>query len=89
MGSERISILASSIRSWQFMELPVQDPFWTALSGQERSRRMQEAALAVLLSIAQHRPAVLLIEDLHWIDAESEAILGHGWRRPRRARGYS
>ena len=57
------------------MEMPPTDPLWTALPGQERSRRLQDASVALLLSLAQRKPVVLLVEDLHWIDMESEAIL--------------
>ena len=57
------------------MELPVQDPSWAIISGQERSRRMQEAAVGLLLFLGRMKPVVLLVEDLHWIDAESEAVL--------------
>jgi pimeloyl-ACP methyl ester carboxylesterase/class 3 adenylate cyclase/tetratricopeptide (TPR) repeat protein len=57
------------------MELPTQEPLWTALSGPERSRRMQQAVIALLLSLSRTKPVVLLVEDLHWIDFESEAIL--------------
>ncbi|RWE60805.1 alpha/beta fold hydrolase [Mesorhizobium sp.] len=57
------------------MELPVQDPNWAIISGQERSRRMQEAAVGLLLFLGRRKPVVLLVEDLHWIDAESEGVL--------------
>lgn len=57
------------------MELPTRETLWMALTGPERSRRMQQAAVALLLSLAGVRPVVLLVEDLHWIDYESEAIL--------------
>src|SRR5262249_15636186 len=57
------------------MELPTRDALWMVLTGPERSRRMQQAAVALLLSLAAMKPVVLLVEDLHWIDLESEAIL--------------
>jgi predicted ATPase len=57
------------------MELPTRDALWTVLTGPERSRRMQQAAVALLLSLAATKPVVLLVEDLHWVDLESEAIL--------------
>ena len=57
------------------MELPVRDAGWAAISGQERSRRMQEAAVGLLLFLGRMKPVVLLVEDLQWLDAESEAIL--------------
>jgi len=57
------------------MELPAQDPIWAGIPAKERSRRMQEAVVALLLFLANTKPLVLLVEDLHWIDLESEAIL--------------
>jgi tetratricopeptide (TPR) repeat protein len=57
------------------MDLPAADPVWGAMSAAERSRRVREAVVALLLSLAAARPIVLLVEDLHWMDAESEAIL--------------
>jgi pimeloyl-ACP methyl ester carboxylesterase/class 3 adenylate cyclase/tetratricopeptide (TPR) repeat protein len=57
------------------MEMPASTSIWVALPGQERSRRMLEASVALLLSVARNKPVVLLVEDLHWIDIESEAIL--------------
>ncbi|WP_119274465.1 ATP-binding protein [Taklimakanibacter deserti] len=57
------------------MELPTREPLWATLSGTERSRRMQEATVALLMRLARTKPVVLLVEDLHWIDHESEAIL--------------
>ena len=57
------------------MELPVLDTGWAAISGQERSRRMQEAAVGLLLFLGRTKPVVLLVEDLQWIDAESEAVM--------------
>jgi pimeloyl-ACP methyl ester carboxylesterase/class 3 adenylate cyclase/tetratricopeptide (TPR) repeat protein len=57
------------------MDLPERDPLWAAFSAPERARRIREGVVALLLSLAASRPIVLLIEDLHWIDAESEAIL--------------
>src|SRR6185436_3659227 len=48
---------------------------WATISGQERTRRMQEAAVGLLLFLGRMKPVVLLVEDLQWLDAESEAIL--------------
>ena len=55
--------------------LPGQDPGWAVLSGQERSRRMQDAAVGLVLFFGSAKPLVILVEDLHWIDPESEKVL--------------
>ena len=40
-----------------------------------RRKRMLEALLAVTAAMTQHRPMVVVIEDLHWIDRSSEHCL--------------
>lgn len=57
------------------LELPVTDPGWKAVPAAEQSRRMREVVVALLAALAATRPLVVLIEDIHWIDPESEAIL--------------
>src|SRR4030095_15386126 len=41
----------------------------------QRKERTAEAVRDLLLAHAQHRPLVLIVEDLHWIDHHSEDIV--------------
>ena len=54
---------------------PVDDPQWVNLSANERQRQVQESVAEILGKQADRRPLAILIEDVHWIDARSEAIL--------------
>jgi len=57
------------------LEVPVEDATWERLDPPQRRRRTLEAVTRLLLRESQVQPLVLLIEDLHWIDAETEALL--------------
>jgi class 3 adenylate cyclase/tetratricopeptide (TPR) repeat protein len=54
--------------------LPTDSPF-LALDPLQRRRRMLEALKRVLLRESQVQPLLLVFEDLHWIDAETQAVL--------------
>jgi len=54
--------------------LPSDDAF-RSLDPSERRRRTHRAVKQVLLASSQARPLCLLVEDLHWIDSETQAIL--------------
>jgi predicted ATPase/class 3 adenylate cyclase len=51
------------------------DPQWRALDVSQRRQRMLDAVRALLLREAQVQPLLVIFEDLHWIDAESQAFL--------------
>lgn len=57
------------------LDLPVEDPSWPTLSPGQRRRRTLEAIRAVLVRESQDRPLLLLFEDMHWVDGESQAAL--------------
>lgn len=57
------------------LDLPVTDAAWTGLDAGERASQVREAVLALLSVQARQAPLVVLIEDLHWMDAESEEVL--------------
>ena len=42
----------------------------------QRKRRTHDALIAWLLADAQQRPQVLVVEDLHWVDASTRELLG-------------
>ena len=57
-----------------FDALPADSPF-LALDPLQRRRRTLEALKRVLLRESQVQPLLLVFEDLHWIDTETQALL--------------
>ena len=55
--------------------LPEDSPFFT-LDPSQRRQRTLDALKRVLLRESQEQPLLLVFEDLHWIDAETQALLG-------------
>jgi len=68
------------------LDQPVTDPRWAELEPLLRRRAISDAVLNVLDKVVGTRPTVLLLEDLHWIDGQSEAavetVLSLAARRP-------
>jgi tetratricopeptide (TPR) repeat protein len=58
------------------LEVPVSDAGWARLDPSQRRRRTLEAVTGLLFRESQVQPLLLLVEDLHWADAETEAALG-------------
>jgi predicted ATPase/class 3 adenylate cyclase len=54
--------------------LPADSPF-LALDPLQRRRRTLEALKRILLRESQVQPLLLVFEDLHWIDSETQAVL--------------
>jgi len=59
---------------WLLDALPDDGPFRT-LPAQQRRQRALEALKRVLLHESQVQPLLLVFEDLHWVDAETQALL--------------
>jgi class 3 adenylate cyclase/predicted ATPase len=59
---------------WLLDVLPDDSPFRT-LEPPQRRQRTLEALKRVLLRESQVQPLLLVFEDLHWIDAETQALL--------------
>jgi pimeloyl-ACP methyl ester carboxylesterase/DNA-binding SARP family transcriptional activator/tetratricopeptide (TPR) repeat protein len=57
------------------LDLPVEDSDWLAAPAAERAQMIRDSVRAALAAEARRRPVVVLLEDLHWIDTESEAVL--------------
>ena len=57
------------------LEVPVEDAPWQALDPPQRRQRTLEALKHVLLRESQVQPLLLVFENLHWIDAETQAFL--------------
>jgi len=58
-----------------FFGLPGADDALRHLDAQHRRQQTLEAVRAVIVAASQHRPVVLVCENLHWIDQSSENLL--------------
>ncbi|MFQ5899816.1 MAG: alpha/beta fold hydrolase [Candidatus Methylomirabilia bacterium] len=59
---------------WLLESLPASDPF-RSLDPPQRRGRTLEALKQLLLRESRRQPLLLVFEDLHWIDSESQALL--------------
>jgi class 3 adenylate cyclase/tetratricopeptide (TPR) repeat protein len=57
------------------LDRPVDDPRWHGLEPLMRRRVIVDAIRETVGQVASTRPTVLLIEDLHWIDGQSETVV--------------
>src|SRR3989454_817233 len=55
--------------------VPATDRQWESLGAADRRQRILDAVKHLLLRESQVQPVVLLFEDLHWIDGETQALL--------------
>jgi len=57
------------------LDVPVGDAEWAKLDPSQRRRQTLDALKRLLLRESQLRPVLLVVEDLHWIDSETQAWL--------------
>jgi class 3 adenylate cyclase/tetratricopeptide (TPR) repeat protein len=57
------------------LDVPTEDPQWESLDPPQRRRRTLDAVKRLLLRESQVQPLLVVFEDLHWIDAETQALL--------------
>ena len=57
------------------LDVPVDDAAWSALDPPQRRQRTLEAVKRLLLRESQVQPLLVVFEDLHWIDGETQAFL--------------
>jgi tetratricopeptide (TPR) repeat protein len=57
------------------LEVPVQDPQWQALDPPHRRQRIVDSVKHLLVRESQIHPLCLVVENLHWIDGETQAFL--------------
>jgi predicted ATPase len=55
--------------------VPVDDPSWQALDPGQRRQQTRDAVKRLLLREAREQPLLIIFEDLHWIDGETQALL--------------
>ena len=57
------------------LDVPVEDQRWQDLDPAQRRQHTLEAIKQLLLRESQVQPLLLVFENLHWIDAETQAVL--------------
>ena len=57
------------------LDVPIEDPQWQALDPPMRRQRTLDALKRLLLRESQVQPLGLALEDLHWIDSETQGLL--------------
>ncbi|MBR0784648.1 ATP-binding protein [Bradyrhizobium iriomotense] len=57
------------------LDLPISEPQWTELEPHARGRAISDASCAIIESVARRHRTILLLEDLHWIDRASDAVM--------------
>ena len=57
------------------LDVPVEDPAWQNLDPPQRRQRTLDAVKRLLLREAQVQPLLVVFEDLHWVDGETQALL--------------
>jgi class 3 adenylate cyclase/tetratricopeptide (TPR) repeat protein len=57
------------------LDVPIDDEPWKTLDPGQRRHRTLDALKQLLLREAQKQPLLFIVEDLHWIDGESQSLL--------------
>jgi predicted ATPase/class 3 adenylate cyclase len=57
------------------LDVPVEDPQWQSLDAPTRRQRTLDALKRLLVRESQVQPLGLALEDLHWIDSETQSLL--------------
>ncbi len=57
------------------LDVAVEEADWQRLAASQRRQRALDGVKALLLRESQVQPLLVLFEDLHWIDAETQALL--------------
>jgi class 3 adenylate cyclase/tetratricopeptide (TPR) repeat protein len=75
LGEGNAEILSAVL--W-LLDIPQEDregPAWIGLDPAVRRQRTIDSIKRLMLKLSQASPLILLIEDLHWIDVESQAVI--------------
>jgi DNA-binding winged helix-turn-helix (wHTH) protein/tetratricopeptide (TPR) repeat protein/class 3 adenylate cyclase len=57
------------------LDVPVEDPQWQALDPPQRRQQTFQAIKQLLLRASQRQPLFVVVENLHWLDTETQACL--------------
>ena len=83
---DRVTLLSPQVSVYlpalhYILDLPIENKQWNSLEPAQKQNQSLEAILALFAALAKVKPLVLLIEDLHWVDPASEALINRliGW----------
>jgi class 3 adenylate cyclase/tetratricopeptide (TPR) repeat protein len=57
------------------LDVPLEDSEWARLDPAQRRRRTLDTVKRLLLDESRIQPLLLIFEDLHWVDPETQAVL--------------
>ena len=57
------------------LDIPVEEHAWQALDASHRRQQLLDAIKRLLIQESQVQPVLLVMENLHWIDTETQAFL--------------
>ena len=57
------------------LDVPIEDTAWQTLDPSQRRQQTLDAVKRLLLREAREQPLLMIFEDLHWIDSETQALL--------------
>jgi class 3 adenylate cyclase/tetratricopeptide (TPR) repeat protein len=57
------------------LDISIEDVGWNELDAFQRRRQIIDAICAIVLAQARISPVVVVFEDLHWLDTESQAVI--------------
>lgn len=57
------------------LDLPVDDAGWKAASPQQQRRQTLETIRTLVTHQSRRSPLILVVEDLHWVDTHTQAVL--------------
>src|SRR5262245_40886223 len=57
------------------LDVPVDEPTWQSLEPSQRRQQTLDAVKRLLLRESEVQPLVVVLEDLHWIDGETQTVL--------------
>ena len=66
---------ARRARSLALLDVPVDEPSWQTLDPSQRRQQTLDAVKRLLLRESEVQPLLVVFEDLHWIDGETQALL--------------
>jgi DNA-binding SARP family transcriptional activator/predicted ATPase len=59
------------------LDLRPEDPHWATLDPPQRRQRTFDAVKTLMMRESESRPVILVVEDLHWVDAGSQDLLDY------------